>query len=172
MKSGIAPPLSPRGDASPDAPEITGRIAGDLTALDDFARELRAHTGAARAEGRTPQLPLRRINADESTGERDLARLVLALVDLVRRLMERHAVRRVNAGSLTDEQVERMGETFLKLDQRMTQLCASFGLDVDDLNICLGPLGDLMPREPARTRGVAMQQSPTLPEQRQGAEWQ
>jgi hypothetical protein len=85
----------------------------------------------------------RRIDANPATVEKDLAKLVLALVDLVRQLMERQAIRRVNAGSLTDDEVERMGETFLKLNLRMSELKAVFGLTDDDLKLNLGTIGDL-----------------------------
>jgi Gas vesicle protein K len=136
--------------ASGEHPDFSDRLAGDVNALDDFARELRGRNGLGDIGGEaTGRLP-RRVNADAATGEKDLAKLVLALVELVRQLMERQAVRRVNAGSLSEEQVERMGETFLKLDQRMAELRAAFGLQAEDLNLCLGPLGDLLPRERAR----------------------
>ena len=124
--------------------DLDGRLAGDLDSLHDFARELRG-----RAEGEPPErevasfLP-RRINADQSTVEKDLAKLVLALVDLVRQLMERQAIRRVNAGSLSEDEVERMGETFLKLDGRMTELRAAFGLEREDLDLNLGPIRNLL----------------------------
>jgi hypothetical protein len=58
--------------------------------------------------------------------------------------MERQAIRRMDAGSLTDEEVERVGQTFMRLAQRMDELKEIFGLDDDDLNLNLGPLGDLM----------------------------
>ena len=86
----------------------------------------------------------RRINADQTTVEKDLAKLVLALIDLVRRLMERQAARRVNAGSLSEDQVERMGETFLRLDRKMVELRSVFGLREEDLDLRLGPIGDLV----------------------------
>ena len=85
----------------------------------------------------------RRINATQTTVEKDLAKLVLSLVDLVRRLMERQAARRVNAGSLSDDEVERLGETFLRLDRRMTELRTAFGLRREDLDLNLGTLRDL-----------------------------
>jgi hypothetical protein len=56
--------------------------------------------------------------------------------------MERQAARRVNAGSLSDEQVEEMGETFLKLDRKMAELRTAFGLQPEDLNLSLGPIVD------------------------------
>jgi CRISPR/Cas system-associated endonuclease Cas1 len=85
-----------------------------------------------------------RINADQANVEEGLAKLVLALIDLLRQLLEKQAVRRIEAGSLTDDQIERMGETFMKLDQKMAELRATFGLNEDDLTLNLGPLRDLV----------------------------
>ena len=124
--------------------DLGGRLSGDLGALDDFARELRGRTKAGQREGDAAAFLPRRVNADPKNVEKDLAKLVLALVDLVRQLMERQAVRRVNAGSLSEDEVERMGETFLKLDRRMAELKAAFGLQGEDLNLSLGPIRDLL----------------------------
>jgi hypothetical protein len=110
------------------------RLHGDLDALQDFADEL------AQVE---PGLP-RRINADQKNVEQGLAKLVLTLIELIRRLLEKQAIRRMEAGSLTDEEIERLGETFLKLEEKMAELKATFGLQDEDLNLNLGPLGDLM----------------------------
>lgn len=85
-----------------------------------------------------------RIDADPESVERGLVSLVLTIVELLRQLMERQAVRRVDQGDLTDEQIERIGTTLMLLEQRMTQLRESFGLSPDDLNIDLGPLGQLL----------------------------
>jgi hypothetical protein len=85
-----------------------------------------------------------RVNADPEQVERGLAQLVLTLVELLRQLMERQALKRMELETLTDEQVERMGETFMKLEQRMQELTAHFGLEDRDLNLNLGPLGDLL----------------------------
>jgi hypothetical protein len=86
----------------------------------------------------------RRINADPEQVERGLAQLVLTLVELLRQLMERQAIRRMEQGTLTDEEIERLGETFMKLEQRMEELKKEFGLEDRDLNLSLGPLGDLL----------------------------
>lgn len=86
----------------------------------------------------------RRISADPENVERGLAQLVLTVVELLRQLMERQAIRRMDSGSLDDNQVERLGETFMKLEQRMTELREEFGLKPEDLNIDLGPLGQLL----------------------------
>ena len=91
----------------------------------------------------TPALP-RRINADPEKVEQGLAKLVLTLVELLRRLLEKQALRRIEAGSLTPEEIERMGVTFLRLEEQMAELRAHFGLSEEDLNLSLGPLGDLM----------------------------
>jgi hypothetical protein len=86
----------------------------------------------------------RRVNADPEGVEKGLAQLVLTLVELLRQLMERQALRRMEQGSLTDEQIERLGETFMKLEQRMEELKREFGLEDRDLNLNLGPLGNLL----------------------------
>src|SRR5689334_4375468 len=88
--------------------------------------------------------PLRLETDPESVG-RDLGRLVLTLVELIRQLMERQALRRVDAGDLPDETVERLGLGLLNLEQAMAELREHFGLSVEDLNIDLGPLGHLLP---------------------------
>ena len=85
-----------------------------------------------------------RFNADPERLEQGLARLVLTLVDLLRQLMERQALRRIEGGSLTPDEIERLGETFMLLEQRMEELKREFGLEGEDLNLNLGPLGDLI----------------------------
>ena len=85
-----------------------------------------------------------RIDADPERVEKGLVQLVLTLVELLRQLMERQALPRMEDGTLTDEQVERLGETFMKLEQRMEELKRHFELEDDDLNLNLGPLGDLL----------------------------
>jgi hypothetical protein len=85
-----------------------------------------------------------RIDADPERVEKGLAQLVLTLVELLRQLMERQALRRMESGSLTDEEVERLGETFMKLEARMEELKKHFELEDSDLNLNLGPLGDLL----------------------------
>ena len=97
---------------------------------------------AAELEQAGDTLP-RRINADPEGVERGLAKLVLTLIELLRQLMERQALHRIDGGSLSDEEIERLGQTFMKLDVRMEDLKQIFGLEDDDLNLNLGPLGDL-----------------------------
>jgi CRISPR/Cas system-associated endonuclease Cas1 len=81
---------------------------------------------------------------DPRSAERGLAALVLTVVELLRQLMERQALRRVEEGSVAGEQAERLGCTLMLLDERMTELLEEFGLDREDLNIDLGPLGPLL----------------------------
>jgi hypothetical protein len=76
--------------------------------------------------------------------EQGLAKLVLTLVELLRRLLEQQAIRRLQGGSLSDEQVERMGTAFQRLQSKMEELKRVFGLEGDELNLNLGPLGNLM----------------------------
>ncbi len=88
-----------------------------------------------------------RLDADEDdprAAERGLASLVLTIVELLRQLMERQAIRRVEDGTVTDEQAERLGYNLMLLDERMTELTEKFGLTREDLNIDLGPLGPLL----------------------------
>jgi hypothetical protein len=85
-----------------------------------------------------------RLNADPEELEKGLAQLVLTLIELLRQLMERQALRRIEGGTLTAEEVERLGRTFLALSARMDELKEAFGLTDADLNLNLGPLGDLM----------------------------
>jgi len=85
----------------------------------------------------------RRIAADPEGVEKGLAQLVLT-IELLRQLMERQAVHRMEAGNLTDEEIERLGQTFMALAERMDELKKTFGLRDEDLNLNLGPLGDLL----------------------------
>ncbi|MBU4311986.1 MAG: gas vesicle protein K, partial [Candidatus Omnitrophica bacterium] len=84
------------------------------------------------------------IEANPENAEKGLAKLVLTLIELIRKLMEKQAMRRVEAGSLTDEEIERVGETLMKLENKMKELKEIFGLKDEELNLHLGPLGDLI----------------------------
>ncbi|MBU3866275.1 gas vesicle protein K [Streptomyces sp. 4503] len=91
--------------------------------------------------------PGRRIEVDEESVRKSLAGLVLTIVELLRQLMERQALRRVEQGGISDEQVEKLGLTLMALEQNMAELREHFGLTEDDLNLDLGPLGPLLPRD-------------------------
>lgn len=109
------------------------RVQGDADAFARFSQEIE------KVEKAIP----RHLNADPEHLEQGLAKLVLALVDLLRRLLERQAIRRMEGGSLHDEEIERLGLAFMRMEAKMEELKAVFGLKDDDLNINLGPLGDL-----------------------------
>ena len=97
-------------------------------------------------QARASSLPSNRrhIGVDPENLERGLAQLVLTLIEFLRQLMERQAIRRMTGGSLTDDEIERLGTTFMRLSERMAELRGIFGLEEEDLNLDLGPLGDLM----------------------------
>jgi hypothetical protein len=104
-------------------------------------------TGGDQLARRLPEvgelLP-RRINADGERVERGLAQLVLTLIELLRQVLERQAVRRVEGGTLTEDEIERLGESLMRLESRMDELKREFDLGDDDLNLDLGPLGRLV----------------------------
>jgi gas vesicle protein GvpK len=82
-----------------------------------------------------------RINADPERAEQGLARLVLTLIEVLRKVLEHQAVRRMDGGTLSEEEIERLGLALLRLNQRMGELKTVFGLTDEDLEIDLGPLG-------------------------------
>jgi hypothetical protein len=137
--------------------DLERRLSGDLASLDELAHELArlrpggaadaldglGHGDATLGDPRDLDVG-GHLNADPATVEQGLAKLVLSLIELLRRLMEKQALRRIDAGSLTDDEIERMGETFLKLERKMDELKATFGLTDRDLNLNLGPIGDLI----------------------------
>jgi hypothetical protein len=85
-----------------------------------------------------------RLDLEPDTVERDLVKLVLTVVELLRQLMERQAIRRLERGELGAEREERLGTALMLLDQRMTELCESHGVRREDLGLDLGPLGTLL----------------------------
>lgn len=91
-----------------------------------------------------PQRPLERVDCTEESIEQGLAKLVLGLIELLRQLLERQAIRRMEGGSLSDEQVEQMGLALMKLEEKIKELAKQFGLRPEDLNLDLGPLGKLL----------------------------
>jgi hypothetical protein len=85
-----------------------------------------------------------RLETDAESVERDLFKLVLTVVELIRQLMEKQALRRVDEGDLSDEQVEGLGLGLMHLEEAMEELKGRYGLTTADLNIDLGPLGPLL----------------------------
>ncbi len=109
-----------------------GEVRGRPEDLDLFAET----EGAA-----TQKLP-HRVNLDPEKVEHGLVQLVLSIIELLRQLMEKQALRRIEGGSLSGEQVEKLGVTLMRLEEQMNHLKEHF--QIDDLNIDLGPLGDLL----------------------------
>ena len=85
-----------------------------------------------------------RIESDKDSVERDLFRLVLTIVELVRQLMERQAIRRVDQGDLSDDQIEEVGTALMRLESAVTRLREQYDLSPEELNLDLGPLGQLL----------------------------
>ena len=112
--------------SGPRGPDTPGPVLPQDVALNALARSL-------------PD----RINADPDHVENGLARLVLTVIELLREILEHQAIRRMDGGTLSDEQIEQLGLALLKLSERMDELKATFGLTDEDLNIDLGPLGRL-----------------------------
>jgi hypothetical protein len=115
-------------------PKVEDKILYDPGDLQAFTPELK------QAKANLPE----RINADPEGLERGLAKLVLTLIEILRQLMERQALHRIDGGSLTDIEIERLGQTFMKLESRMDELKIIFGLEDEDLNLDLGSLNDLL----------------------------
>jgi hypothetical protein len=108
--------------------------SAESPALSDFAKVM------APAQALAP----RRIALDPADVKTGLGKLVLTVVALLRDLLERQAIRRMDAGSLTDAEIERIGTTFIRLGEQIERLKKEFGLEGEELNIDLGPLGKLL----------------------------
>jgi hypothetical protein len=111
-----------------DLPEV------ETAHADEFIEELRHITN---------NLP-ERINIDAQSVEQGLAKLVLTLIEFIRRLLEKQAVRRMEGGDLSPEQIEQLGLALMKLEEKMRELKAQFGLADEELNLDLGPIGRLI----------------------------
>jgi hypothetical protein len=105
--------------------------------VEDAVSELRRQL-----QGLTEQ-SLERIDCSQETIEQGLAKLVLGLIDLLRQLLERQAIRRMEGGSLSEAQVEEMGLALMKLESKIRELAEQFGLKPEDLKLSLGPLANL-----------------------------
>ncbi len=95
-------------------------------------------------EQRTPSFLTQRVETDPDSVERDLFKLVLTIIELVRQLMEAQALRRVDEGDLSDAQVDALGTGLSRLEDAMEDLKSRYDLTTADLNIDLGPLGTLL----------------------------
>jgi|ERR1700704_175566 hypothetical protein len=119
--------LSPETPRSDD-PEI------ETSHAEEFVEQLRKVTDT---------LPSR-INVDAQSVEQGLAKLVLTLIEFIRRLLEKQAVRRMEGGDLSPEQIEELGLALMKLEAKLQELKTQFGLADEDLNLDLGPIGRLI----------------------------
>ena len=108
-------------------------------AINDFARIMQQGVSKPAAAGQPARLNLDRDNLKNGLGQ-----LVLTLVKLLHELLERQGIRRIEAGSLTEDQIERLGLTLMRQAQEIDRLRQEFGLEEEDLNIDLGPLGQLL----------------------------
>ncbi|HEX9495284.1 MAG TPA: gas vesicle protein K [Candidatus Limnocylindria bacterium] len=106
--------------------------------MDDELESLRQELERVRAV-----LP-ERVNVDPEGVEQGLAKLVLTLVEFLRQLLERQAIRRMDGGTLTDDEIERVGLALMRLEAKVREMAVAFGLDPDDLNLSLGPIGKLL----------------------------
>ncbi len=111
-----------------------GLTVSEVARLDDLRQELE------RAAGGSPL----RWNADPEEVQRSVAQLVLTLVEFIRKLLERQAIRRMEGGTLTDQQTEDIGRALMTLEATVRDLAARFGIPIEDLNLDLGPVGKLM----------------------------
>jgi hypothetical protein len=107
----------------------------EVAELDELRKELERT-----AAGRSPL----RWNANPDDVQRSVAQLVLTLVEFIRRLLERQAIRRMESGTLTEQQTEDVGVALMKLEETVRDIAAKFGIPPDDLNLDLGPVGKLL----------------------------
>ena len=107
-------------------------------AVEDEIAELRREL--ERVRGVLPD----RVNVDPEGVEQGLAKLVLTLVEFLRQVLERQAIRRMDGGTLTDDEIERVGVALMRLEAKVREMAEAFGLDPDDLNLGLGPIGKLL----------------------------
>ena len=138
--------MTERNEGEQRPPAAADARSAQFAGLDEFLRRLDESvlSGSGLTGTGIPGLLPKRVNADPQNVEKGLAQLVLTLIELLRQLMERQAVRRMEGGTLTDDEIERLGQTFILLEGRMQELKKSFGLEGKDLNIDLGPLGKLL----------------------------
>ncbi len=115
--------------------QLDGLARIESESISDFARVMHL-------QGRTPDRV--RLNLDSGGPKNGLGQLVLTLVKLLHELLERQAIRRIDAGSLCEAQIERLGLTLMRQAEEIERLRKEFGLDEGDLNLDLGPLGKLL----------------------------
>ncbi|MGA7144002.1 MAG: gas vesicle protein K [Desulfobacterales bacterium] len=124
--------------------ELNEQSKVESVALDDFVRVMEA--GTSMPEGVDPKSQEKggRLNLDPTNVKNGIGQLVLTLVKLLHEILERQAIRRINAGSLSDDEIEDVGVALMRQSEELERLCLEFGLVEDDLNLDLGPLGKLL----------------------------
>ena len=120
-------------ELSPENP-LTVEPETEVSHVEEFVEQLRCVTDT---------LPSR-INIDSQSVEQGLAKLVLTLIEFIRRLLEKQAVRRMEGGDLSPEQIEELGLALMRLEAKLQELKTQFGLADEDLNLDLGPIGRLI----------------------------
>lgn len=128
----------PAPKTRPTRPTSIRRVAGGSLEIREV-ESLRAEVERLRAAAMPP-----RWNANPDDVQRSVAKLVLTLVEAIRQLLERQAIRRMEADTLTPEEVEAIGLALMRLEETVRDLGAQFGLTPEDLNLDLGPLGRLV----------------------------
>jgi len=120
-------------ELSPENP-LTAEPETETSSMEEVVEQLRCVTDT---------LPSR-INIDAQGVEQGLAKLVLTLIEFIRRLLEKQAVRRMEGGDLSPEQIEELGLALMRLEAKLQELKTQFGLADEDLNLDLGPVGRLI----------------------------
>ncbi|MFH1080497.1 MAG: gas vesicle protein K [Pseudomonadota bacterium] len=118
---------------TPPASRLLRRVASP--AISEFAKTMAPRANRASS---------RRMNLDAEKKKNGLAQLVLTVVKLLHELLEKQAIRRIDGGGLTDEEIERLGFTLMRQSEEIAKIAREFGLESDDLNLDLGPLGKLL----------------------------
>ena len=133
-KKAVTKKAAPRRRPSRVVAQSGSLTVTEVAELEELRKELE------RTASRSPL----RWNADPDDVQRSVAHLVLTLVEFIRKLLERQAIRRMQAGSLSDQQTEEVGMALMKLEETVRDIAMKFGIPPEDLNLDLGPIGKLM----------------------------
>ncbi len=135
-RRGVQPPVKRAKPAKPAKPRPKAKSIATAPVTAAELRQLRSEL--------TRKLEPMRWNPEPDDVQRSVAQLVLTIVEFLRKLMERQAIRRMEQKTLTKREVEAVGDALMKLEQTIREIGARFGLAPEDLNLDLGPLGKLM----------------------------
>ena len=134
-KARTTKPARPARATARRAPRVARLASVEVEELDSMRGELERLARSAAPP---------RWNADPEDVRRSVAKLVLTLVEFIRQLLERQAIRRMDAGTLTPDQTEAVGLALMRLEETVRDIAKQFGLAPEDLNLDLGPVGKLM----------------------------